>query len=504
METEKNKGLLRSFPQTFWVANVMELFERAAYYGLNSLLAIYLTNSVHEGGLGFTEQSVGFLQSLVYAVTYIVPILGGALADRYGYRRMLLVAFSFLAFGYFASGHMSTYGLVFTTLLIMATGSGLFKPIISGSIARTTTEKNSGFGFGIYYWMINLGAFVAPLVAGYLMGFSWRYIFMASALYCAAMLIPTIFVYKDPPKPESTKNLKQVLGGAAMVLGDARFMLMIFLYSCFWILYFQNFGSILWFLRDFVDKTPVNNLFDSVGIKLRFDAYFVTSINAGTIILLQVLVSRIVKDIKALKTIVSGIIIGSLGFVLLAFASNAWLFIIAIVVFSIGEMTVHPKYYSYIAIVAPQDKKAVYMGYAFLYGVIGSLVGSSLGGALYESMLKPLVGQSFIQNETRTFWLIFAGLGVVAMFGLTFYNRFFSEDTPKTNSRARSIMIGIYSVLVVIGGLFFYSSIYGGETVQYKTMVQAIIMILIGAGGLFISLRSSSHQALNTNEPSRK
>ena len=87
-------GLLRSFPRVFWVANVMELFERAAYYGLNSVLAIYLTNSVAEGGLGFSENSVGFLQSLVYALTYVVPILGGALADRYGYRRMLLVAFA--------------------------------------------------------------------------------------------------------------------------------------------------------------------------------------------------------------------------------------------------------------------------------------------------------------------------------------------------------------------------------------------------------------------------
>ncbi|MCK5573279.1 MAG: MFS transporter, partial [Bacteroidetes bacterium] len=154
-ETQKT-GLVRSYPRTFWVANVMELFERAAYYGLNSVLAIYLTNSIMEGGLGFTEQSVGFLQGLIYACTYILPILGGALADRYGYRRMLLAAFSLLAAGYFASGHMSSYAAVFASLLIMATGSGLFKPIISGTIARTTNEENSGFGFGIYYWMINL------------------------------------------------------------------------------------------------------------------------------------------------------------------------------------------------------------------------------------------------------------------------------------------------------------------------------------------------------------
>jgi hypothetical protein len=63
---------------------------------------------------------------------------------------------------------MSGYALVFLALLVMATGSGLFKPIISGAIARTTDERTSGLGFGIYYWMINLGAFLAPLVVSVL------------------------------------------------------------------------------------------------------------------------------------------------------------------------------------------------------------------------------------------------------------------------------------------------------------------------------------------------
>ncbi|MCE5247309.1 MFS transporter, partial [bacterium] len=144
---------LRDFPRVFWLANVMELFERAAYYGLNSVLGVYLVSE-----LKFDVQAVGFLQSVVYAAVYVVPILGGALADRYGYRRMLLVAFSLLAAGYFAAGGASSYGVVFVFLLLMALGAGLFKPIISGTLARTTDEKTSAIGFGIYYWMINLGA----------------------------------------------------------------------------------------------------------------------------------------------------------------------------------------------------------------------------------------------------------------------------------------------------------------------------------------------------------
>ena len=468
----------------------MELFERGAYYGMNSVLAVYLTNSIREGGLGFTEQSVGFLQSLIYACTYVIPILGGALADRYGYRRMLMVAFSFLAVGYFLAGQMSTYGAVFASLLIMATGSGLFKPIISGTIARSTNESNSGFGFGVYYWMINLGAFLAPLVVSYLKGFSWNYVFIASSLYCALMIIPTLFTFTEPPKPENTKSLKQVLSGMAMVLGDARFMLMIFVYSFFWILYFQNFGSVLWFLRDFVNTAPIDSFFASRGIPIKFDAEHVTVINAGTIILLQVFISRIVKNTKPLLTMVSGIGFGVLGFICLAFATNVWIFILGIAVFSIGEMTAHPKYYSYVGLVAPSDKKAVYMGYAFLYGVVGSLVGSNLGGAMYENLLKPLVGQSGIENSIRTFWLIFAVLGIFAALGLLLYNKYFSADTPETNAKARTIMIGVYSTLIVIGVWFVVLSL-SKETVSYKMLVQATIMLLIGSGGIFISRKKT-------------
>jgi dipeptide/tripeptide permease len=492
MSTSKGFGLLRSYPRVFWVANVMELFERAAYYGLNSVLAIYLTATVAEGGLGFTEQSVGFLQGLIYACTYIIPILGGALADRYGYRHMLLIAFSFLSTGYFLSGQMSSYGTVFASLLIMATGSGLFKPIISGTIARTTTEENSGFGFGIYYWMINLGAFLAPLVVSYLKGFSWSWVFIASSIYCALMLIPAVFVYRDPPRPENTKTVRAVLTSAAEVLGDARFMLMVFVYSGFWILYFQNFGSVLWFLRDFVNPEPVNALFASFGVPLQFDAEHVTVINAGTIILLQVLVSRLVKNVRPLRAMVIGISIGVLGFICLSFATNIWIFILGIAVFSVGEMTAHPKYYSYVGLVAPQDRKAVYMGYAFLYGVVGSLIGSNLGGVMYEEILKPVIGADGAAATIQGFWLIFAGLGLVAMGGLMLYNRFLAVDTPATRARARTIMIGLYSLLVVLGAWFLYRALLGGQEIAPRTAIQALIMLFLGGGGLFISRRRTA------------
>jgi len=478
-----------SFPSTFWVANVMELFERAAYYGMNSVLAVYLAGSVAEGRLGFPEQSVGFLQSIVYAATYVLPILGGALADRYGYRRMLLVAFSLLAAGYFAAGHASSYGYVFLALLVMATGSGLFKPIISGTIARTTDESNSALGFGIYYWMINLGAFLAPLVVSVVKGFSWRYVFVASACYTGLMLLPTVLVFRDPPRPASTKTLREVLLGAAEVLADARFMLMIVVYSGFWVLYFQNFGSVLWYLRDFVDRAPVSagvtSLLRALGLPwtFTFDAEHVTVINAGTIILLQVLISRLVRDWKALPTMVTGMALGAVGFLLLASSRNAWALVLGIAVFSIGEMTAHPKYYSFVGQVAPADRKAVYMGYAFLYGVFGSLLGSSLGAFLYERMLKPTLGTPESDARARAFWLFFAALDAVAVAGLVLFARRFGADTEETRRRARVVMRGVYAAVLLVGGAFLYVA-FSSTPVQARTAVQAAIFIALGTGGL--------------------
>lgn len=496
-EKAKRRNIFLAFPRTFWTANLMELFERGAYYGMNAVLAVYLADVLH-----FQKQAIGLLQGFVYALTYILPILGGALADRLGYRKMLLIAFSLLSIGYFAAGNFDSYGLIFLFLLIMATGSGLFKPIISGTVARTTTKENSGFGFGVYYWSINLGAFLAPFWVSYIKGFSWRYVFFSSAAWCFLMLLPAIFIYKDPERPESTKPIRQVLKEALLILSNSRFMLLIVVYSCFWILYFQQFGSMLWYLRDFIYRAPVDRFMQKVFFlkPFKFDAEFVTVINAGTIVLLVIWVSRIVKNMKAFPVMAAGIIIGTGGFLILAFTRSAWMFILGIAVFSIGEMTAHPKYYSYIGIVAPQDKKAVYMGYAFLYGVFGSLIGSNLGAEFYARILKPILPSaeaveaglpltSESISQARFFWLIFAVLGIFCLAGMLLYNRFFSQDTPETNLLAWKIMLGIYVVIAAAGLYFFIYSLFISPEIQWKTFVQALIMLSLGGGGLAISLR---------------
>ncbi len=417
---EVKKSVFRSFSKNYWTVIVMEFFERGSYYGMMSILSVYMVDQ-----LNYSKESVGVIKSTIQPLLYILPILAGAIGDRFGYKKTLTFAFIFLGLGYFLTSQTTEYSMVFASLVIMGVGAGAFKPMISGTIARETDQSNSTIGFGIFYWSINLGAFLFPLIlVPYIKNaFGWQYVMLASAIGTTAMLIPTLFIYKEPKKPASTKNFAEVLKGMVMVLSDVRFIALIVIYSGFWILYFQMFDSVLWYVQKYVDATSLNNgvngLFAVVGINLnwKFDIEHVTVINAGTIILLQIVVSSIVKNTKALPTMIVGITMGTMGMAVLAISANIWVFMIGIIIFSIGEMTAHPKFISYVGLIAPEDKKALYLGYAFLYGVLGSGIGGILGANLYVHFVDNL-------NQPGTLWLVFSMIGVATIIGLLLYNKF--------------------------------------------------------------------------------
>lgn len=429
-DEQTTKSGFKSFPLNYWVVILMEFFERGSYYGMMSILSVYMTDQ-----LEYTKESVGVIKSIIQPMLYVLPILSGAIGDRFGYKRVLTFAFIFLGLGYFLTSQTTEYTMVFGSLIIMAIGAGAFKPMISGTIARSTNESNSTLGFGIFYWSINLGAFLFPLIlVPYIKtNFGWQYVMMASAIATASMLIPTFLLYKEPKRPESTKTLGEVLNGIIMVLTDFKFIGLIVIYSGFWILYFQMFDSVLWYVQKYVDATSLNNFVNGflggLGINLnwKFDVEHVTVINAGTIILLQIIVSNIVKNTKALPTMITGIAMGTVGMAILAINTNIWVFMLGITIFSIGEMTAHPKFISYVGLIAPEDKKALYLGYSFLYGVIGSSVGALLGAFLYVHFVDNL-------NQPSTLWIIFSMIGVVTIIGLLLYNKFVSHNKPAQNS----------------------------------------------------------------------
>ncbi|MDD2344584.1 MAG: MFS transporter [Bacteroidales bacterium] len=414
----------KSFSKNFWTVIGMEFFERGSYYGVMSIFSVYLVMQTSEGGLGFSKESVGLIKSIITPLLYILPILSGALADRYGYRKTLFFAFVVMSLGYFFAGLSTTYISVFASMTLLSVGAGFFKPLISGTIARETNPQNSSLGFGIYYWSINLGAFIFPLILiPYLKSFSYTYIFFMAAIVTGSLLFLNFFAYKEPPKPQTQKSISRVLKEIVLVLKDFRFITMILIYSCFWILYFQMFDSVLWYLKEYLDMTAVNqsvNSFLSLFVSnpdWKFEAEHVTVVNAGAIILLQLLISAIVRGFKPLPTMIGGILIGTAGISMLAFSMSPWVFICGLFVFSIGEMTAHPKFIAYIGEIAPPDKKALYLGYSFLYGVIGSGVGGILGATLYVQIIEK-------QGNPPLFWMIFGAIGLFTIVGLIIYDRF--------------------------------------------------------------------------------
>ena len=250
----------KGFERNFWVAIIMEFFERGAYYGVLSVLSVYLVISGNEGGLGFSKAQAGTIMGTIQPLLYFLPIIAGGIADRYGYRRILFFAFTCITAGYLFTAITHSYIPVFASLLLMAVGAGFFKPVISGTIAKSTTEENSTLGFGIFYWSINLGAFLVPLIlVPILKARGYNNIFyMAAAVGCILMLINT-FIYREPKanvemrkklsENKDEKSVGKMVMGIFGVLKDVKFITLIFLYSGFWILYFQMYGTVLWYLR---------------------------------------------------------------------------------------------------------------------------------------------------------------------------------------------------------------------------------------------------------------
>ena len=136
------------FERAFWVANFTELFERLAYYGTSAVLAIYLTEQLH-----FSKELAGWMMGIFGFVVWFLPVLGGTLADRFGFRRALMFAYLVMTLGYFLLGSLSAQWmqsaraalgdkwLVLAILMIPALGPAVVKPCVAGTTARASAEN---------------------------------------------------------------------------------------------------------------------------------------------------------------------------------------------------------------------------------------------------------------------------------------------------------------------------------------------------------------------------
>lgn len=386
--------MFKKFPRTFWVANLIELFERWGWYGLFNVLAIYLTTV-----LGFTQAQKGYLMGIITAMVYFLPVFTGAISDKVGYKKSLLVAFSLYFIGFFLMSKMSSYGAVFLSFAIVGLGAAIFKPIISATISKTTTEKTAILGFGIFYMMVNFGALVGPIISSKLRDINWTYVFYSSMFAVAVNILLVIFLYKEPGRVPNQdpvwESIKKIAKNIWIAIIDWKFLIFLILIVGFWTMYNQLFFTLPVFVEQWVDTRILYNALykiwpwlakfigNSQGtvnpeMLLNMDAFF--------IVLFQLIISSIVTKMKPIRAMVIGFFIASIGISLMFTMRNPIFIVLAILVFSIGEMTGSPTITSYIGLIAPQDKKALYMGMSFLPVAGGNFLGGYISGSVYQNI----------------------------------------------------------------------------------------------------------------------
>ncbi len=160
-----------------------EMWERFSYYGMRALLTLYMVGSVQQPGLGFSVKRASEIYALYTMAVYLSNVPGGWLADRYlGHYRAVFLGGCIIAAGHFS---MAVPGLPFfyTGLGLIVIGTGLLKPNVStmvGSLYRRDDERRDA-GFSMFYMGINLGAFIAPLICGWLgQKYNWHFGFAAA------------------------------------------------------------------------------------------------------------------------------------------------------------------------------------------------------------------------------------------------------------------------------------------------------------------------------------
>ena len=388
-----------NFPRTFWVANTMELIERWAWYGFYMVFALYLTKSTDTGALGFTQAQKGLIMGIGTAFLYALPLITGAIADKVGYKKVLIIAFTIYSSAFLLLGIVTGFVPVFLSYLYLAIGAALFKPIISATIAKTTNEKNSSIGFGIFYMMVNFGAFIGPLFTSKLRGHSWLLVFIMSAVVISVNFILVLFFYKEPDREKTNEKfsttIKNSFKNVGTALKDYKFLIFLILIIGFWTMYNQLFYTLPVFIDQWIDTSTLYNkiyeiwpwLAESIGTEHHIiEAEILTNVDAMYIIIFQIAISALVMKLKPLNAMISGIFVASFGIGLSFATQNPFYLLLMIFIFAVGEMSSSPKITEYIGRIAPKDKVALYMGASFLPVAGGNFFAGILSGNVYGAM----------------------------------------------------------------------------------------------------------------------
>lgn len=381
-----------SFPPVFWVANGIEVLERFAYYG------IYMGFGIYMEYLGYTKGQLGIVQSLFLLFSYTVPIISGTFADRFGFKKVLIISYLAYLPSILLLILTKSFSGIALTMLSIALAAGIFKPLVSGTVRVVTDKTNKTLGFGIFYAMVNVGASFGPVIAGKLRAISWNYAFLAAAVSIGFMLLITIFFYKEPKREIEGITLKQKFKDMAIVFSDVKFSLfLIILGVFFWLPFWAFFNLVPVYIDRNIDTAQLylnlksifgagfTSIFSHTDEKGVWRILGETVAHTGYIIMFcQIFVSRWAEKFRAMPTFLLGLFMSAIGFIVLGIAkiSAPALIFLGIFLFAIGEMISSPRIQEYITWIAPKEKAGLYMGTNFL----ATGLGGALSGVTYTSL----------------------------------------------------------------------------------------------------------------------
>ena len=417
--SQRLKEIREGFEPAFWVANISEIFERLSYYGAFSSLANYL----HES-LNIPTEQTGSLAGLFGGMVWFLAILGGAVADRLGFRRALSLAYLILACAYFLLGSLGAawmapvrsavpiLGLLAFVLVLPALGISMVKPSVVGTTARASRENVRSIGYSIYYTLVNIGGAAGPYIA------SWAHrhlgvenVFRISALSVLLTFFAVLLFFREPQRSGEiqTASLAETARNLFTVATNPRFMLFLLIFSGYWIVFWQQYIVLPIYIHGYID--------------LHADVELILITDAVTVICLQFLVTYLTQTIPAFRAITIGTLISALGWLVVASRPAVWAVVISIFVVALGEMILSPRYYEYVSRLAPAGQQGTYMGFAFVPIGIGSLVGGWLGGRLMHHYGE-------VVHQPAHVWWAITGIGISTTLLMWLYHFFVKTDLP--------------------------------------------------------------------------
>lgn len=413
---------LKRFNRVYWIANAMEMFERLAYYGLRTVLPVYMVLSVEEGGPQFDHVQKGSIFAWWALMQSGLPVFTGGYADKYGYKLTVAVSIAIKIFGYLlmayaievaslvsggasdgVPGHYTTFVVFTIGALGLAMGTAVFKPGLQGIIGLQLDKSTAPVGWSVFYQIVNVGGFLGPFLAGWMRLMAWKYVFIACALIVSVNYV-FLFVFPEPKKEAAAPvdvgrgplGFLKVLWHSTIGICEPRLLAFLVVFSGFWAMFQQLFDLLPNYIDDWIDSrgvaaaiaAPIFGLFGA-GLPAEWGGNlpqeYMINLNAGMCMLLAFAIGYLTGKVRSMTAMIAGILVASAAIWGLGFSANGWWTLLAIATFSFGELMASPTKLRYFSNIAPPGKKGLYLGYVNATLGIGWFLGSLIAGNLYET-----------------------------------------------------------------------------------------------------------------------